>query len=343
VDLSWLSPEIERVQAQHRARVEALYAGETLDRVVAMAGRFYGRSHGLAGVNEIDMLDDPASWLREVFKDMSEHAQEFADPVTFRPLAIELDPLGVHFIDALFGAKVTFHGGQVWSDPLECHLASLEEPDLKSSRVLQKALALANQAVQCSQGKILIATPVFSCPINIGINLFGERLLEALLERPDEVRRALRIVNEAIAETVRAFHRLVPRSILRNTVVCNRYAPEGFGQIDGCATHLVSGGHYRNFFRDLDAEVLKAWPRPGMIHVCGDHRQHIPTWAKMPEVQSLQVNDRATDDLEFYAHGLRQDQILYVSPTASMPVERILDVTRGRRVVLQCELKEPIR
>jgi hypothetical protein len=55
----------------------------------------------------------------------------------------------------------------------------------------------------------------------------------------------------------------------------------------------------------------------------------------MPALRSVQLNDRATDDLPLYAAGLRPDQILYVSPTEEYPPERILAATAGRRVVMQ--------
>lgn len=334
-DLRWLTPEISEIQRRHRRRVAALFRGDTPEELVSIAGRFYGASHGLFGTNEPDMLDEPEAWLEDVLGDMAANADELADAVTFRPAAIELDPLGVHFIDALFGAETCIREGQVWSEPLDCDLAELTVADLSGSEVLRKSLRLARLAVEASAGRLLVALPVFSCAINIGINLFGQRLLEALAERPDVARRALGIINDAILQCVRAFRDVVPESIARNSVVCNRYAPPGFGQIDGCATQLVSARHYAEQFAPLDAQLLAAWPHGGMLHLCGAFEQHVDAWAGMIPLRSVQTNDRASEDAALLWERLREDQILYIEPTETVTVERILEITGGRRVVLQ--------
>ena len=54
----------------------------------------------------------------------------------------------------------------------------------------------------------------------------------------------------------------------------------------------------------------------------------------MPVVRSLQLNDRAVDDLERYVTGLRPDQLLYVGPTEAFPLSRIIESTGGCRLVL---------
>ena len=53
-DLAWLTPEIERAQRYHKARVAALYSGRPKAGVISIAGRMFGRSHGLSGNNEIE-------------------------------------------------------------------------------------------------------------------------------------------------------------------------------------------------------------------------------------------------------------------------------------------------
>ncbi len=338
----WLTPEIEHVQARHQRRVAELYGGRQPEHVIAIAGASYGRSHGLAGTREIDMLARPEAWLADVIDDMASRAHLAADQVTFRPLTIEPDPWGVHYIDALFGAEVYFHEGQVWSDPLACDVADLQAPALADSPLFRQSLRLAELAVEAGQGKLLVTTPVLSCPINIAINLFGERFLEALVERPDAARRALRIVTDVIVACTRAFFDVIPQDIRRGTVAANRYAPPGYGFLDGCATQLVSGAHYRDFIAPLDAEILRLSPHGGMIHLCGGHGQHIAAWRGMSELKSVQVNDRATDDLPLYVAGLRPSQVLYIAPTEKTPVDRALELARGRPVILQCELAEQI-
>jgi len=341
-DLSWLTPSVRQVQADHRRRVAALYRGDPVDRVVAIAGRLYGGSHGLHGTNEIDMLEQPRAWLADVLADMAASVDEFADPVTFRPPVVEIDPLGVHFIDALLGARTYIRSGQMWSDPLSIDPAELTMPDLAQSETLGKALRLAGHVVEATQGRLPIALPVFSCPINVGINLFGDRLLTALCERPAQAKRALRIITDVILGAIDAFAQAVSQRVRHNSVACTRYAPAGYGQIDGCATQLVSGRHYAEFFAPLDDELLRAWPRGGMIHLCGAHGQHYATWREMRSVRSIQVNDRASEDLVQLVTVTRDDQILYVSPTETMPVDRVLQIAGGRRLVLQCAVEHPM-
>jgi hypothetical protein len=75
-----------------------------------------------------------------------------------------------------------------------------------------------------------------------------------------------------------------------------------------------------------------------MIHLCGDHDQHIPTWQAMQSLRAVQMNDRATEDLPYYFNQLRPDQILYVNPCEQMPVEKILSITGGQRLVLAADI-----
>jgi hypothetical protein len=335
-DWSWLTPQIEEVQAAHRARVDDLYAGQPVDGVVAIAGRMAGRNHGLWGTNDTDMLRQPEAWLAEVLADHAAHAAEVGDRRTFRPLVVEIDAFGTHYIDALFGAPVHFHGGQVWSETLKSDLAELAAPDLARSEVFQSSLRLARHVVAAPEARLLISNPVLSCPINIGINLFGEELLDALLERPAAARHALRVITDAIAACMEAFGRVIPFELRRNSVGNDRYAPAGVGFIDGCATQLVSARHYAEFFAPLDAELLGRFPRGGMIHLCGAHAQHIPIWREMRALKAVQLNDRAAEDFEAFHRGLREDQLVYVAPTERMTAARILEISVGRRVVLQC-------
>jgi len=84
----------------------------------------------------------------------------------------------------------------------------------------------------------------------------------------------------------------------------------------------------------LDAELLSIYPHGGMIHLCGEHTQHMATWWEMGACRAVQINDLAANDLEVYWKGLRDDQIIYVNAYEDMPVERILDITGRRRVVI---------
>jgi hypothetical protein len=337
-DLSWFTPEIEEVQAYHRGRVLDLFEGREVDGVVAMLGPMFGRSHGLWGTNEIDMLENPKAWVEQALTEMAAwvetEKERLKDRVTFYPLAFDLDPLGTHWIDAMFGADVRIKEDQVWAEQLPYSVDELEMPDLENCRVFQQSLELARVAVEASQGKLMIGTPVYSCPVNIGINLFGERLLESLVFEPEVAAWALRIINDVILACIRAFEKVVPDSIRRNCLVGGRYTPVGSGYIDGCATQLVSAAHYREFFMPLDNEMLEAYPIGGLLHICGGHIQHIPAWAEMKALRAVQVNDRATDDIKHYVAGLRKDQILYVVPTDNVTIPMLLTMAKEHPIII---------
>ena len=330
--------EARSVQQEHCRRVAALYAGSADHGIVAIRGRFYGAAHGLAGTDEPDMLREPEAWLADVLSDLADHAQELADAKTFRPAAIEMDPLGTHFIDALLGARVAIRGGQYWAEYLRDPPEALRPPDPSRCEVLRDTLRLARRVVPVAEAHdLLVGLPVLSCPINIAINLYGQDFLLWLLDRPAAARHVLRVVTDTILLATRELMAAVPEEIRRPPVVCDRYAPPGHGYIDGCATQLISASHYRDFVAPLDEEILRAYRHGGMIHLCGASAQHIPVWREMQPLRSVQLNDRAADDLEAYLAGLREDQIIYFSPTRDVPARRFLALAQGRPVVLQSD------
>jgi len=337
--LHWLTRGIEEAQAAHRERLERFFASAE-PGLIAIDGPMPGASHGLWGTNAIDMLAEPDAWLDDVFAGMAACADLYADTRTYRPLLIELDALGTHFVDALLGASVRFHEGQAWSEPLEIAPEELRRPDLARCRVLDRALALARRALERTEGRVLLSTPVLSCPVNIGMNLFGGRLLEDVAVRPEAARHALSVITEVIAGSMRAFAEAIPEHIRRVSVGCSRCMPPGFGLIDGCATQLLSARHYAAHFAELDDGLLRLHHRGGMIHLCGAHTQHLPIWRSMRALTCLQLNDRAAEDLEQYDAALRPDQIVYAAPCETVSVERIAAVGRRRRVVLQATLPD---
>ena len=105
---------------------------------------------------------------------------------------------------------------------------------------------------------------------------------------------------------------------------------------------VLSAEQYAEFIAPYDDEVLLVYPNGGMIHLCGEHTQHIPVWRGMKSVRALQLNDRAAEDLEYYFKDLRDDQMLYVNPFDGMPVDRIMDITGGHRVVIVGGVEEPL-
>ncbi len=82
---------------------------------------------------------------------------------------------------------------------------------------------------------------------------------------------------------------------------------------------------------------MSSYPNGGHIHLCGRHTQHIPTWRDMPSLHAVQLNDAAADALPAYFEGLRQDQIIYIGPTETMTIEKIIAVTGGQRIIIQAQ------
>ena len=80
-----------------------------------------------------------------------------------------------------------------------------------------------------------------------------------------------------------------------------------------------------------------------MIHLCGAHTQHIPTWRRMKSVRAIQINDRACEDLEIYFNELRDDQMIYLNPTPTMTVGRAMKLTGGQRIVFVTDVPEKSR
>ena len=86
-------------------------------------------------------------------------------------------------------------------------------------------------------------------------------------------------------------------------------------------------------------EVLSLHPKGGMIHLCGNHVRHIPTWAQMSSLKSIQLSSVANEEVEAHVEGLRSDQVIYVGPTSVLPLARIMDATGGCRVILAADIQ----
>ena len=305
---------------------------------------------GVSGIGDLAPDDDASAWLRRATAALEEQAPRAADPAVFRPLGLEAWICGVHFLDRVLGARV-YRGpgaaagdtGGWWNDSLATPIGALRPPDLATHPTWRAATDLAQSMVRASTTVPFLSTQVLSSPLNIAVNLYGEAFLVALYEAPDAARHDLRV----IADTIRRMHAwyrgFLPATQFQPAVIGGRCQPRGCGQICGCATQLLSAELYRDFLAPLDAEILASYPRGGMIHLCGSHTQHIPVWREMQALRAIQVNDRAAEDLAAYFTGLREDQIIYWSPTARLPVAAALRLTGGRRLVIAADLPQPPR
>ncbi len=318
----------------HVARLQKLFDGQTLDHAFTLCG--------LGGGSSIDVLSDPRGWAGEAAASLESQAPRLMERATFHPLIFENWIYGVHFIDHLLGGRVYFSQGQWWCDFLKRPVGTLEMPDLDKFSEWRRAREMALACVELGSPVTSVATQVLSSALNIIINLYGEEVLAAMIADEAAVRRDLRVINDLICTLHRWHLQNIPANRFQPVCAGGRFQPPGFGQICGCSTHLISAAMYRDLIAPLDDEVFSLYPRGGLIHLCGDHTRHIPVWRELKSFRAFQINDRAAEDLEIYFNELRPDQIIYLNPTATMTIDRALKITKGRRLVIVADVKEPI-
>ena len=89
----------------------------------------------------------------------------------------------------------------------------------------------------------------------------------------------------------------------------------------------------------LDEDLLDVFPKGGMIHLCGNHTQHLDAWEKMPKMKVYQVG---RFDFEQYNARKRADQLLYFFPADERKnefpcmelVDYAMSITGGERMVI---------
>ncbi len=334
---SWdtlLGPAVQ-VQAAHRAGLDVLFAGARPANAFAICG-LWEPFFVQASDEDLDRC------LSQVLGSLPDRLARAADEVTFYPLVVDFWPLGVHFVDSLFGARVYPYDGNFWSDPLPGGLADLRPVDFTSSPLVRWTLDAMLRLAEALPEPIALCGPVLASPLNIAVNILGQQALVELTRPGEPELRGLRIITDAI----RGLHDLVratlPEGRYRFYCSCNRFAPDGFGHICGCSTQLVGPETYAAHLAPLDAAVLAVYPEGGTIHLCGHHTQHLPCWREMRGLRGVQLNDAAADDFRAYFEGLRDDQVIYIAPTPRMTAGEILRLSGGRRVVLQMALDRPL-
>ena len=280
---------------------------------------------------------DPEKWVEDNLEALAETVAHTApNDAYFTPFCVEYPPYGVHFIDKILGADVFFQDGQWYNRPLKNAVGTLAASDLERdetwSLAKRAALAFVAQGVKLP----LFGMPTLSSALNIGINIYGQEILVAMLENPDAARRDLSVINDAIMRMHSWYIANVPQTQLQPVISWHRTQPPGHGQLCGCSTQLISAAHYAELVAPLDNALLGCYPNGGMIHLCGAHTQHIPTFRAMPNLKALEMNDRAALDLPHYHAGLRDDQLIYLNCFADMPPARALEITNGgdRLVIL---------
>ena len=320
--------DISLLQARqaHIERLTSLYVGK------APVNPFY--LQGVSGTSKADLYAEPQRWLDEALDDLAAKATSILDTVVFRPLTIEPWPYGVHFIDRMFGCQVYYYENNWWAQPIRSAIGFLTPPDLTNDDTWSLARELALGFIERHVAVPYYALPVIASPLNILVNLYEQNVLEAMIISPAAVHHDLRIITNLLCELHRWYRANMPAEQLQPVAASGRCQPPGFGQICGCTTHLLSSSMYQDFIAEMDEDVLAVYPNGGMIHLCGVHTQHIPTWRNCPSLRAVQLNDRAAEDLELYYLGLRDDQIIYLNPTQTMTAVDAIHITGGRRLVI---------
>ena len=317
---------------EHRETLVKLFAGRTPEKVFFLSG--------ICPYTE-DLSVDPVDWMEQSLAELATQAGDAVNAEVFRPLALNYNPCGVHFVDNIFGADVFWHSekGGWQAHYLPSAVGALRMPDLEASEVWGKARRFAHAFVAADVPNVVMGLPTLSSPLNIAVNLYGQNILEAILAEPEAAVHDLGIISRVINRLHRWYRENVPEERSQCIIPAGRHEPPGYGQLCGCTTQLLSPAQYDRFVGPLDASLLAVYPWGGMIHLCGTHAQHIPAWRAMSAMRAVQLNDRAADDLSLYFAGLRPDQVLYVNPYQGMPAAKILQITGGRRTVI-CAMPE---
>ena len=333
IELRLNDPDLLQSRAAWIARLEALFNGRPAQDVFVL--------QGIQQYTEEDN-DQWRDWLEDALEQLAEKADLAQDSIVFRPLILNYNPHGVHFVDYLFGADVFQLEDKSWqARTLRTPIGTLQPPDLDALPGWQKMKDFAHAFLERKLQGVTFALPTIASVLNIAINLYGQEILAALYENPEAARRDLQVINDVLRRLHRWYLENIPGEQMQCIVPDGRFQPHGYGQLCGCSTQLLSPHLYRDFIAPLDDALLSLYPHGGMIHLCGDHDQHIPTWRDMHSLRSVQMNDRAAEDLALYFNNLREDQILYANPCPGMPVERILSITGGRRLVLVADIAAP--
>ena len=311
------------------ARLRCLFNGkDDMENVFAVNG-VNGNSS-----NSSLLYSEPERWVTESLEKLAQRAERAKSTDIFTPLCIQNDVFGVHYLDSIFGCNVFFEYGQWYNDYLDCEVGKLSPPDIDKSQAWQLTRRVTEAFVGAEVKLPVYGLPTIASVLNIAVNLYGERILTAMICEPDAAVHDLKIINDALIDLHRRMVAMIPANQLQPVIPDGRIQSPGFGQICGCTTQLISPVCYRDMIAPLDSELLGVYTNGGMIHLCGAHEHHIPTFRDMKNLRSFQLNDRAAEGLAEYYAGLRSDQIIYLYPCENMSAEKAVEITGGNRLVL---------
>ena len=285
---------------------------------------------------------DPEAFIVECLEETAEYLASTYEKPWFEPICVEYGIYGVHFIDRIFGSNVFFHNHDQWGVyPQDVEIGNLKMPYIENSETwkMAKTAALAFAAQDVSVP--LFGLPCIASTLNISINMFGANLLMDMIEEPEAAYHDMKIVNDVLKYAHNYFRGVLPSEQIKPVVSWQRTLPDGYGQLCGCSTQLLSEASYRDLVAPLDAELLDCFPHGGCIHLCGEHTQHLKTWANMPKLRAFQLNGPPALDVKTYFDNLRDDQILYLNMYNGVTSEMVIEVTGGERLVILDAIEPP--
>jgi len=317
----------ELIEARDRQfkRLEQMFDSGINEKVFCLSGY---------EVYETNPDKEPAIWVSEALKSLADNAEKIVDTDVFRPLCLEFGPYGVHFIDKILGAEVFFQDEQWYNRYLKTPIGELQYPDLEHDETWNFAKNIALEFLKWEVKLPLFGLPTIASALNVALNLYGQEILVELCMDPDKAMHDLELINKLLCELHRWYLSNIPTKQLQPVVSWHRTQPYGYGQICGCSNQLISAEMYQEYIAPLDNQLLSVYPNGGMIHLCGSHTQHIPVWREMKLLRAVQINDRAALDLEVYFNELRKDQIIYLNTFDGMDMDKALEITKGKRIVI---------
>ena len=280
------------------------------------------------------LYSEPERWVVECLENLAERAGQAQEPDIFTPLCIQNGVFGVHYVDSILGCGVFFEYDQWYSNCLDCEVGELAKPDIDKSEAWQLTRRVTEAFTGANVKLPVYGLPTIASALNVAVNIYGERILTAMLCEPGAAAHDFKIINDTLKELHRRMIAMLPADQLQPVIPDGRIQPQGFGQICGCTTQLISPACYSGMVATLDSELLGVYPNGGMMHLCGAHEQHIPVFRAMKNLRAVQLNDRASEGLAEYHAGLRPDQIIYLYPCDGMPAEKAVDITKGERLIL---------
>jgi len=294
--------------------------------------------NGIAAFSERDMVKEPEKWMEDCLENLAAQYEAAENTIYFRPLCVQFSAFGVHYIDKILGAEVFWKDGQWYSRYLTSPIGSLRRADPDRDELWQATRRAMEAFMEADVKLPLFGLPTIASALNIAVNLYGQNILVEMLTEPENAKSDLRVINDLLCDLHTRSRAIIPEMQLQPVISWNRTQPPGYGQLCGCTTQLISGELYRDMIADLDEAVLNVYENGGMIHLCGSHAQHIENFRNMKALKSLQLNDRAAEDLQLYFEGLRDDQIIYLVPCPGMTIEKALEITGGRRLVINAHV-----